>query len=393
MTDSPNMNGMATPDTSTDATAQQLAEAALTCRAEQVGSLLRPARLLSARRVRAEGRLSEEGLRELEDHLILESLREQREIGLDVYTDGQLRRSSWLIDIADAVDGFVEATTTEPGVGVEDRGGEARRVIGAPLRQRGRLTHREADFLRAHAPGPFKITLPSPSSLALATFEPGTTDQVYGSWEQLLADLSTLIASELSALVSDGTPYLQLDAPGYAFFADEGFRERRRAEGTDPDALLAQAIAADNACVAELPHERVTLGIHLCRGSASQHWLSVDEEEAMAEQLFTSLAFDVFMLESETEWRTGFRPLRFFGGDTKVVLGLVPTRRAKLASYPQLLGRIAQAAQHRPLTNLAVSPRCGFARSALGSELSLEDQRDKLQLVARLAGAMWANVS
>lgn len=377
---------------STDAAPEQLAAAALTCRAEQVGSLLRPLQLLSARQVRAEGRLSEEGLRELEDHLVLESLREQQEIGLDVYTDGQLRRSSWLIDIADAVDGFVEASTAERGVGVEDRGGETRRVIGAPLRQRGRLTHREGDFLRAHAPGPFKITLPSPSSLALATFEPGTTDQVYPSWEQLFDDLSTIIATELSALVDDGTPYLQLDAPGYALFADEGFRDRRRAEGTDPDALLAQAVAADNACVAGLPRERVTLGIHLCRGSEPRHWLAVDEQEGMAEQLFTSLAFDVFMLESETEWRTGFRPLRFFDDDTKVVLGLVPTRRAKLASYPQLLDRVSKAAEHRPLASLAVSPQCGFARSALGNELSLEDQRDKLQLVTRLARAMWADV-
>lgn len=387
------MSGMAThPDLTTRPTPEQLAGAALTCRAEQVGSLLRPGQLLSARRVCAEGRLSEQGLRELEDHLVLESLREQQEIGLGIFTDGQLRRSSWLIDFADAVDGFVEASTTMPGVGVEDRGGEARRVVGGPLRQHGRLTSHEADFLREHAPGPFKITLPSPSSLALAAFEPGTTDQVYPSWEQLLADVSAIIANELAALVDDGAPYLQLDAPGYASFADEGFRERCRAQGTDPDALLAQAIAADNACVADLPHDRVTLGIHLCRGSAAQHWLSADEDERMAEQLFTTLAFDVFMLESETEWRTGFRSLRFFGDDTKVVLGLVPTRRHKLASYPQLLERIAQAAHHLPLANLAVSPRCGFARSALGGELSLEDQRHKLELVARLARSMWASV-
>lgn len=380
---------MSTPHTAGTATPEQLAAAALQSRAEQVGSLLRPDQLLSARGACAEGRLSEEGLRALEDHLVLTSLREQQEIGLDVYTDGQLRRSSWLIDLADAVDGFVDASVDIPGVGVEDRGGEARRVVGGQLRQRGRLTWHEADFLAEHAPGPFKITLPSPSSLALATFEPGTTDRVYPSWEPLLDDLSRIIAGELAALIDDGTPYLQLDAPGYALFADEDFRRQRRAEGTDPDALLAQAISADNACISALPRDRVTLGIHLCRGSAPRHWLSVDDRDAMAEQLFTTLDFDAFMLECDTEWRTGFQSLRFFDRDTKVVLGLVPTQRRKLASYSELVARVQQAAGHLPLDNLAVSTRCGFARSALGGDLSLDDQRDKLRLVVRLAHAIW----
>src|ERR1700736_5370621 len=77
-------------------------------RAEHVGSLLRPPELLAAREAFAERRIPEEQLRALEDHAISGALQRQREIGLDVLSDGEMRRGSWLTDMADAVDGFTE---------------------------------------------------------------------------------------------------------------------------------------------------------------------------------------------------------------------------------------------------------------------------------------------
>lgn len=357
-------------------------------RAEQVGSLLRPPKLLSGRRVWLEGRLQLEGLRTLEDQAIVEVLEEQHRIGLDVVSDGQFRRSSWLGDMADAVDGFVTATRGRP---FDPRAEDDTRpnVVGDRLRPHSRLTVREADFLAEHARAPFKITWPSPTSLAFASYEPGTTDVAYPTWAELFDDLAAIIRTELDHLVAEGTSYLQLDAPGYTLFADPAFRESCHEGGVDPDTLLAQAIEADNHCVAGLPRDQVSVAVHLCRGSAPQHWLASGVYESMAEKLFGQLDFDIFLVECEREWAGGFRALRHLPDDKRAVLGLVPSSRVRSSSYSQLLARIEAAAEHHPLERLAVSPQCGFASASFHRDMSFDDQRRKLELVRRLADDVW----
>ena len=147
-------------------------------RADHVGSLLRPPALLQARGEYAAGRLGLEALREAEDRAILDALALQREVGVDVYTDGEYRRGSWLTDMAEAVEGFVpEHVPLEwhgPGGGVE---GSTAHVVGARLRQERRLTAHESSFLKEHAPGPIKVTVPCASNFMIASYKPGLTDQ------------------------------------------------------------------------------------------------------------------------------------------------------------------------------------------------------------------------
>ena len=76
-------------------------------RADHVGSLLRPAALLEARGAYAEGRLGLDALRQAEDSAVLEAIQLQRDVGLEIFTDGEYRRGSWLTDLADAVEGYV----------------------------------------------------------------------------------------------------------------------------------------------------------------------------------------------------------------------------------------------------------------------------------------------
>lgn len=381
-------SGPATPSTATVPAATQTIGPPI--RAEQVGSLLRPPTLMSSRRAHHEGRVADSGLRSLEDRVVLDSLEEQQRAGLQVFTDGQFRRPSWLGELTRAVDGFVPASGDVPynPHGGEDTGAGPN-VVGDRLHHHGRITAAESDFLRANAPGPFKITLPSPSSLALATWQPGVTDRAYESWAELMDDYSAIIGRELTALAEEGTPYLQLDAPGYRLFAHQPFRDRAERSGVDVDALLTHAIEADNRCVAALPRERVSLGVHLCRGSAPRHWLAAGGHEAMAEQLFTSLDFDVFLLEAETPWADGFKPLRYFSHDRIVVLGIVASKRPNPRPYPALVSRIHEAAAELPLDNLAVSPQCGFSSNAGEGHLTFDDQQRKLELVGRLAHDVW----
>ena len=76
-------------------------------RAEQIGSLLRPAKLLEARAAYAESKIRSDELRATEDEAIMQAFEKQRQVGIGILSDGEMRRGSWLTDMADAVEGFV----------------------------------------------------------------------------------------------------------------------------------------------------------------------------------------------------------------------------------------------------------------------------------------------
>src|SRR5215831_7749481 len=77
-----------------------------TYRADHVGSFLRPPELLEARGAHDEGRIDDDGLRNKEDTAIAAILDLQRQIGVDVYSDGEYRRGMWITGLPAAVDGF-----------------------------------------------------------------------------------------------------------------------------------------------------------------------------------------------------------------------------------------------------------------------------------------------
>ena len=107
-------------------------------RAEHVGSLLRPTELLEARAARAAGRLEPDALRAAEDQAILGALALQREVGLDVYSDGEFRRDAWMSDLAEAVEGFVPERVPMqwrgPGGGIPGEAGPPARWPTGPHR-------------------------------------------------------------------------------------------------------------------------------------------------------------------------------------------------------------------------------------------------------------------
>ena len=245
-------------------------------RAEQVGSLLRPPELLDMRAAVSEGRATAEQLRAFEDRAIAEALRKQREIGLDILSDGEMRRGSWLTDMADAVDGFVpDSVALEwkgPGGGVEV---STARAAGGKLRKMRKLTAHETPFLKEHAGGPFKITLPAPSNFLVASYKPGITDKAYQSRAELLADVVEIVRDEIRWLVDEGgVTYIQFDAPYYSHYLDPRQRDRLRQAGIDPDRELENGIAGDNAAFRGIARDRVTYALHVCRGNSRSRWYS-----------------------------------------------------------------------------------------------------------------------
>ena len=217
----------------------------------------------------------------------------------------------------------------------------------------------------------------------------GVIGRDYATRSDLLAELTAIVAAETRALAAEGVPYIQVDAPGYMSFVDRRTVERMRQGGLDPDQELAEAIAADNACLAAARHDGGTTAIHFCRGNSRSRWLREGGYDPIAERLFTSLEADRFLLEYDTERAGGFEPLRFVPRGKIVVLGLVTTKQGQLESQDELRQRIDEAAKYVPIENLALSPQCGFASSFSGNLLSLDDQRRKLELVVDTARKVW----
>ncbi len=133
-------------------------------RADHVGSLLRPPGLLKARRRHEQSQLDRDGFTRAEDEAILQALEMQRQVGMDVFTDGEYRRTEFRSVFADAVSGMVEIPVSDqadPPLG----GVNTDMLISDKVQGLGRLTSHESSFLRQHSGAQVKITLPSVSQI------------------------------------------------------------------------------------------------------------------------------------------------------------------------------------------------------------------------------------
>ena len=361
-------------------------------RAEQVGSLLRPPQLLAARIAHAEGRLTREELQSVEDSSIEAAVRKQRELGLQILTDGEMRRGSWLTDMAESVAGFVPDRVMldwkGPGGGPE---ASSAVVAGAKLHKLRKLTGRELPLMKELANGQFKMTLPAPSNFMVTSYKPGITDRFYASHDEFLEDLVHIVHDEVRWLAAEGVRYIQFDAPYYSHYLDPNRREKMRSAGMDPDAEFQRGILSDNICLNAVARGNLTMGVHVCRGNSRSRWYAEGAYDALAEKLFGSLHADVFLLEYDSERAGGFEPLRFVPAGKTVVLGLVTTKTPKLEDSDELRRRIDAAARYISLDNLALSPQCGFASIAEGNLLSINDQWRKLELVVETARKVWGD--
>ena len=362
-------------------------------RADQVGSFLRPAELVDARH----GGAAPDAVRALEDRHILRLLERQRALGLDVVTDGELRRKNFMSDLTDAVDGFdtgdAVARSWQAG-GDQPAAAKVASVTGiviAKLAQRRGLTATELPFLQQHAAAPYKVTLPSATQFPAIAYKRGVSDKIYPTHSDLLWEIAEIIKAEMRTLAEAGVPYVQIDAPRYSYYIDPKWRDWLRSElGVDPDAALAEAVQVDNACFDAARRPGVTVAIHLCRGNNRSHWYAEGGYDAIAEQLFSELRVDRFLLEYDDERSGGFEPLRFVPRGKLVVLGLVSSKVAALESAAELRRRIDDAARFVPLDELALSPQCGFASTMEGNLVTEDDQWAKLALVVDTARAVWA---
>ena len=370
-------------------------------RADHIGSLLRPPEVLEARATHAAGRIGDEQLQHIEDAAILNAVDMQKRVGIDIFTDGEFRRSWFSAAFADSIEGimddpdsaFAPSWQGSQGGMADDTAqdiGFGEQMVGAKLRLTRRLTAHESGFMLQHSPGPIKVTMPGVMTRAATWYKPGVTDKFYPTQQDLVDAIVDILHSEVEALIAEGVPYIQLDSLRYVIqLTDETTRQRMIEAGEDLEAILDQTIAADNATLKGARGRGATIGLHMCRGNNRSAWRSQGGYEEIAEKSFNLLEVDRFLLEYDTERAGGFEPLRFVPDDKMVVLGLISSKDPTLESEDQLRRRIDEASKYVPLENLALSPQCGFASTAPGNMLTQDEQKRKLELVVETARKVW----
>ncbi|MGE3984158.1 MAG: hypothetical protein AB7G38_08315 [Dehalococcoidia bacterium] len=374
-------------------------------RADHVGSLLRPPELLQARQDHRDGTISADKLRELEDRCIDRALQLQKDAGLDVFTDGEYRRAWWAGELAASIEGLKPDETGGQRANSNWQGPTAALandtladVSGGPMvavekvRSVRRIAGDEAAYLKQHAPGPWKSTLPGVATRAYQWWKKGVSDSVYPNVQDLVMELAQITNNEVHALIDDGCDYVQLDSLRYTTWMNPARAAALEANGMGSlEHQLDLQIAGDQASIAGArgKNPNVTVGHHICRGNNRSAWGGEGPYEAVAEKLFNTMNVDRFLLEYDTERAGGFEPLRFVPKDKMVVLGLISSKLPQLEDEDGLVRRIEEASKYVPLENLAISPQCGFASTSPGNMLTWDEQRAKLKLIARVARRVW----
>ncbi len=359
-------------------------------RADEVGSLLRTTPLKDARAKREKGAITADQLKAVEDEEIRKIISKQEEVGLQLATDGEFRRSWWHFDF------FWHLTGCERVV--LDHGIQFHGVQTKPesLKVTGRLDF-PADhpmlahfkFLKANTKAVPKMTIPSPSVMHFRGGRKAISQQAYPDMDAYFDDLAKLYGKAIKAFYDAGCRYLQLDDTVWAYLCSKEQLAEARARGEDADRLAGIYAKVINTALKSKPAD-MTITTHVCRGNFRSTWISEGGYEPVAELLLGGIAYDGYFLEYDTERAGGLEPLRFLPkGKKRVVLGLVTSKSGTLENKDDIKRRLEEASKYAPLDQLCLSPQCGFASTEEGNVLTEEQQWAKLRMIVDISREVW----
>ena len=355
-------------------------------RADQVGSLLRPAWLAQAREQWKAGALEAAALKEIEDRAVREAVARQEAIGLQGVTDGEFRRDWWHLDFLSQLDGVTTTRNPGPKFGGTEEQPPIPTVTGKIGCSRPIMVDHFA-FLKSATRRTAKMTIPSPSMLHLRGGRASISKDVYPELGAFWSDVAAAYQKAIANFAAAGCRYLQLDDVAFAYLCDPKIRANCVANGDDPAALPRSYAGTINRALENRP-AGMTVTMHTCRGNFKSAWVAEGGYEPVAEAMF-STDLDGYFMEFDSARAGTFEPLRALPAGKKVVLGLVTTKLGELESKDLLRRRIDEAARFVPLENLCLSPQCGFSSTHHGNALTEDEQWRKLELVVEVAKQVW----
>lgn len=352
-------------------------------RADQVGSLLRPAALREARAKRARGEIAAAALQELEDREIARVIARQEAVGLEAVTDGEFRRRTWMTDFIAGLDGI---SLEEPPA---NSGSYPTLKVTGKIGYRPHPMLAHFNYVKALTKVAPKMCIPSPTHIAtvLRDWRETVDQKVYPSLDAVYADAGPAYRQAIRAFADAGCRYLQIDDCNFAFLCDPAMRDQLKKRGDDPDKMLQSYVDVVNEALRDRP-AGLSVTMHSCRGNTGRGFAS-GGYEWIAEALFGGVNVDGFFLEFDDDRSGGFEPLRFLPKNKVAALGLVSTKRKELEPADELKRRVDEAAKFVEPDRLSLCPQCGFASSQNVDRLTEDEQWAKLGHVVAVAHEIW----
>ncbi|ELY2808712.1 cobalamin-independent methionine synthase II family protein [Cronobacter sakazakii] len=359
-------------------------------RADIVGSFLRPDAIKQARQQFAAGEIDAAQLRKIEDDAIRHAVEQQCACGLHVVTDGEFRRAWWHLDFFGALQG-VELVEVNQGIqfnGIQTKAQSVRVTGKVAFGDHPMLE--DFRFLKSVSGNAEpKMTIPSPSVLHFRGGAAAIDRNVYPDLKDYFDDLATTWRDAIRAFYDAGCRYLQLDDTVWAYLCSDDQRRQIRERGDDPDELARIYARVLNQALEGKP-EDLTIGLHVCRGNFRSSWIAEGGYEPVAEVLFGTVNVDAFFLEYDNDRSGDFAPLRFIRpGKQQVVLGLITTKNGELENPELIKARLEEAAKYVDISQICLSPQCGFASTEEGNSITPAEQWEKVRLVTSVASEVW----
>jgi 5-methyltetrahydropteroyltriglutamate--homocysteine methyltransferase len=359
-------------------------------RADQVGSFLRPERLKEARARRDKGEITAAQLKAVEDEEIKKVIKQQEDVGMQLATDGEFRRTFWHFDFLGGMTGI---DLYDHSQGIKFQGAETK---AWDIRTTGKIDfpddHPFLDhfrFLKANTKVVPKMTIPSPTVAHFRGGRAKISKDVYPDLDLFYEDLGKAYAKAVKAFYDAGCRYLQFDDTVWAYLCSEKELAQSRERGDKTDDLQQKYRDMINLALKDKPSD-MAVTMHACRGNFRSTFISSGGYEPVAEVLLGQVNFDGYFLEYDSDRAGGFEPLRFLPkGEKQVVLGLITSKSGTLEKKEDVRRRIDEAAKFAPLEQFCLSPQCGFASTEEGNILTEDQQWAKMREIVELSHEVW----
>lgn len=376
-----------------------------------VGSLPRSRAVSRALRNRQRGRISDDDFNAIADKAVLENLKLQETIGVDIVSDGEQRRDNFYSFITECIDGIRLMTLADMLNYVEDKAAFEQLlnaldvpafalknpVVDGKLERTSSLVLNDYLFLKQHTTKPIKATLPGPYLLTRSMWVKRLSYEFYPDKESLGNDVVRILREELQELQETGCQFVQFDEPVLTEVAFTGPHETHTfmcaalSEKSSPEEELNFAVELMNRVV-EGVNEDMKTALHVCRGNWSQ------QEEVLLRgsydlliPYFSRMNINQFVLEYATERAGSIDVLGELPADKEIGLGVVDPRTTDVESVDFVLDKVRALLKHRSPEQIYLNPDCGFGTFADRPVNTTEIAARKLSVIREAAEILRSN--
>jgi len=369
-----------------------------------VGSWTRPEWLVQALRRRQAGEISAEEFNRIADDAVLAAIKYQEDAGVDIVTDGEMRRDNFYSFVVDKLSGMRLMKLSELLDYMKDRAGfeEILRALDVPafaikspiavtkIREgEAGIAVEEAKFLNAHTTRQTKVPIPGPYLLTRSSWFEGLSEKTYPTREDLARDIVRILRRECEALKRAGVDFIQLDEPSisqvvYGDEAEQTFMCAALGSRSDPADELEFAVRLVNETIEGI--DGVKFGVHVCRGNWSR------KEDVLLSGNYGPLLpwlmrmnVSQLVLEMATPRAGEVDVFREYRNEKELGLGVANPRTDEVESPAQIVQRVREVLKYFDPEKIYLNPDCGFGTFAERCVNNAETAYRKLQAIAEAA--------